>query len=1709
MRVRPVINHVFLLIVCLSLPVWVAAASQPQPCESFGMSPGADAASNAAAFQQCLNQQGNVGITAPGTYVMNFGAVVKSGTQLNLGAGVVLQQAAGSNSQNFLANANWNAPPVTTTTPIAVASVSNGSQRAIGVLAFSGRSLPVNADSGQTIAVGDYVEVIGDTGNQYNQVYQVAYVNNTAAATGLLPAYAIGFVLPGLPDSWTASSGPSLTVFAANAGMAVTGTGVIDSNVDNVICPNGTAGVYASAIGNHTMIFSHHTGTQISGVTIQNSCSYAVDTAHTFSMDFGNVILNNVKACIQSDGVFDTVNVHDITGTGLYDDCMAFIAGTSPGYEPVILPNVDMALNGPNNLTGVMSKTLLNGRNLTINNINLHTLGGGRALQADPSQWYGGLSHIVVGNYSILSPHQNWFEINQAQGNAYASPAYNAYIDDIEYDNTSQLAFSSQSGTVVGQYTVNNCNSGPENAGATGMGSGDGTDGLFNLFGEIDNASIENCTLNVNEATIAGQPVVTVGGNIGSLTFSNNVLNAVGTGAGMIGIFVANGNLGSLTVSGGSFAQTGGLGYLLEATGSARIGTVTLNNYDFTGAFVTDTPLPTYQVSGLALHASGFANAYNSSSKTWSILRFDGVTTDGGSSVFVSNTAGTVWDINLSNFDSTGSAGNGWLFLNAGSGTVFDLQMINAVFLAGSGLLDNAAGNLNSNLSLDNVQTAVSLLGGNSAGSGSVAVSAAGITLAVPGSSATGSLGQAGSATLSVTNPDGTLGVNTPQVVANSDGPVTISSPIGGNVDVLGNDTVNGSPATVGSTGNVFLPAIVSNGGLLGVAVNAAGQLAVPVNTPANSYQVTYRICAVDAPQVCAAAIAAITVQAGADMAVAFSGFPVAVASAGKHVSGEVVCSNQGNADAVGPTCGVDNGRLSACRLNNGKAVPADIGSIVLAPQAAVQCKVTIATAPVSGNLVVNATTGSRQDLNPANNQASLQLPVIHAVSDGSIDVLASAGASINVLTNDTVGGQVAQSAGTAANIAVPVLARMAGLHSASFNAAGGLQVPAGARPGTYPVKYRICTPAAAGQQVCASAGLTIRVLQVMPATSSDVATTLAGVPVSVDVTANDAASAGTALAMPTLDLDPAVKGTQASLSIAGKGLFTATPTADAGIVTFTPAAGFAGTLTAAYTIADTLGEISNPAYITVNVAAGPAASPAASAAAVAANSAASPVANADYAVTLVNTPVSVALLANDVAASGSSLLPATLALTPPLSSAYGVWQYDEAAAELTFTSAGNAGIFNLSYTVQDDQGRTSNPATVSVVVTGGATPLAVNDAAATRMNTAVVVPVLDNDAAAAGNSLLPETLNLSPATPEAPLSRLATEAGLWEADTSGLLTFTPGAHVSGTGRPFTGTAVLDYAVNDSSGVNPPARASVSVLVAPVVVHAAADRYTTLPGQAVSFQPAVNDSADGGAVLNPASLSLATASGAQPGKTGVNRGPVTTPQGIWQVTDDNGTVRFTANAGFTGLASLDYAVSDSFGNIGTSTMIIHAYDLRPADYQLYTPENTPLLASVRHLGGIPAHAVLNLNSNVANGVLGFESNGSFDYTPAAGFVGSDGFSYRACLPAPDTAVCATAAVTLQVGSKIGQSIRIVPVTTTAVSAQIVGLGVVGGAGSGAVGMQVLAAANAGCQLLHGNGAWRLKASTAGTGSCTLQAVKAADANYAAAVSAPVVVNVRK
>ena len=95
------------------------------------------------------------------------------------------------------------------------------------------------------------------------------------------------------------------------------------------------------------------------------------------------------------------------------------------------------------------------------------------------------------------------------------------------------------------------------------------------------------------------------------------------------------------------------------------------------------------------------------------------------------------------------------------------------------------------------------------------------------------------------------------------------------------------------------------------------------------------------------------------------------------------------------------------------------------------------------------------------------------------------------------------------------------------------------------------------------------------------------------------------------------------------------------------------------------------------------------------------PVANADATSTPVNTAVMVNVLANDTDSDGS-LDPTSVAVTG--GPAHGATSVHPATGVITYTpAAGFQGSDSFTYTVEDDDGATSNAATVSIAVGSGA----------------------------------------------------------------------------------------------------------------------------------------------------------------------------------------------------------------------------------------------------------------------------------------------------------------------------------------------------------------------------------------------------------------------
>jgi PKD repeat protein len=176
------------------------------------------------------------------------------------------------------------------------------------------------------------------------------------------------------------------------------------------------------------------------------------------------------------------------------------------------------------------------------------------------------------------------------------------------------------------------------------------------------------------------------------------------------------------------------------------------------------------------------------------------------------------------------------------------------------------------------------------------------------------------------------------------------------------------------------------------------------------------------------------------------------------------------------------------------------------------------------------------------------------------------------------------------------------------------------------------------------------------------------------------------------------------------------------------------------------------------------------------------PVANDDTVVTDEDTPVVIDVLANDTDADGA-LDPATVTiLTAP---ANGAVEVNPLTGAVTYTPNENFfGADSFTYTVQDNEGRASNPATVAITVNlVNDAPVAVDDEATTEEDTPVLIDVLANDSDVDG------TLNLASLT----IIRQPSNGSLEMNPLTGEITYAPREN-------FFGVDSFTYIVSDNDG---------------------------------------------------------------------------------------------------------------------------------------------------------------------------------------------------------------------------------------------------------------------------------------------------------------------
>ncbi len=457
------------------------------------------------------------------------------------------------------------------------------------------------------------------------------------------------------------------------------------------------------------------------------------------------------------------------------------------------------------------------------------------------------------------------------------------------------------------------------------------------------------------------------------------------------------------------------------------------------------------------------------------------------------------------------------------------------------------------------------------------------------------------------------------------------------------------------------------------------------------------------------------------------------------------------------------------------------------------------------------------------------------------------------------------------------------------------------------------------------------------PVANGDSETTVQDVPVIVDVVANDT------------DVDTDIdSGTVAIVDAANNGQTSVDPAS--GEITYQPNPGFIGSDTFTYNIADLQGNVSNPATVSLTVNATPPNT--------------LPVAVDDSDTTDEDTAVIIDVLANDTDADGS-IDAASVVISSAATS--GATSVNPATGAVTYTPNANFnGGDSFTYTVDDDEGATSNAATVTITVNDiNDKPTAVNDEVTTFVDISVDVDVLANDSDSDG-TLDPNTL-----TVEVP------STGSISISPSGVFNYTPN-------QGFVGTDTFTYSVRDDDGrKSNNATVTINVVSPPDAVNDAAQ---TNEDQSVSIDVLANDT-DLDGTVDPTTVAIVNA-------------PVS---GIASV-DGSGAIVYTPDTDFFGDDSLTYSVQDDDGNTSdTASVLIEVFSINDApvanrDSGAVLEDNgiaVTVLSNDVDIDGSLIPATVTIVDFPSNGSGSVNGAGQLVYIPNQNFFGLDTLTYHA------------------------------------------------------------------------------------------------------------------
>ncbi|MEZ4884217.1 MAG: Ig-like domain-containing protein [Chitinophagales bacterium] len=537
---------------------------------------------------------------------------------------------------------------------------------------------------------------------------------------------------------------------------------------------------------------------------------------------------------------------------------------------------------------------------------------------------------------------------------------------------------------------------------------------------------------------------------------------------------------------------------------------------------------------------------------------------------------------------------------------------------------------------------------------------------------------------------------------------------------------------------------------------------------------------------------------------------------------------------------------------------------------------------------------------------------------------------------------------------------------TAAINPGGGsiIYEPNAGYSGTDYFFYTICDPTGV---FCSTTIVSVTVLpentpNQPPTANDDTATTPVNVAVTIPVLANDSDPENAPLSLISITEQP----TNGLVTIVGSQ------------VVYTPFPGFEGTDVFVYVACDP-GGLCDQATVTVAVGEG----------GIPNNP---PVANPDEVSTPLNTPITIGVLANDSDPDGDNLT-VTLGSDPM----NGIAAVSPDGSIIYTPQTGFEGVDYLTYILCDDGSPILCDTTyVTINVTndgGGEDPIviAAPDVVQTPFNISINIDVLANDTG--------ENLVITNATQgENGIVAIASDGGS--------IVYQPNAGFSGTDYFF-------YTICDPTGVFCDSTI-VSVTVLPqnnanLPPNANNDIVVTPQNTPITIDVLANDSDPEGAPLTVVSISN------QP------------TNGTAEIV--SGEVVYTPNPDFVGVDSFTYIVCDPQGLCDEATVGIavglEEFPNNPpiavedvANTTTNTPVTIPVLANDSDPDG--DDLTVTLGSDPMHGTASVDENGNINYTPEAGFEGTDFLTYILCDDGQPV-LCDTTFVTITVEADNGEN----------------------------------------------------------------------------------------